>query len=160
MLAEQKLIEVRPGRESRVSEIDVIDIPQTYRMLAEIHATAVDFAFDKLDAEAVKELKNANDRFATAYNNHDLSGCRAYDKEFHDIIIGLAGNDFLTSFAETLSSHASRVENIYFSKVADMNELIHEHNEIIEAIEAGDVERAKQCMRDNWLHTPEVIGIS
>ena len=38
-----------------------------------------------------------------------------------------------------------------------MDELIHEHKEIISAIESGDLERAKEFMRENWLHTPEVL---
>ena len=125
MLAEQKLIEIRPGKESRISEIDSIDIPQTYKMLAEIHATAVEFAFDKISEGAIHRLKDAN--------------------------------DFLSFFCETLSGHAARIENIYFSKVGDMDELIHEHKEIISAIESGDLERAKEFMRENWLHTPEVL---
>ncbi len=158
MLSEQKLIDVRPGKESRVSEIDVIDIPQTYKMLAEIHSTAVEFAFDKMDSDVIRALKDANSSFMKAYEKRDLKGCRACDKEFHDIIVRLAGNDFLAAFCETLSGHAARIENIYFSKVAGMDELIHEHNEIIAAIESKDLDRAQKFMKDNWLHTPEVIA--
>ena len=157
MLAEQKLIEIRPGKESRISEIDSIDIPQTYKMLAEIHATAVEFAFDKISADTILRLKDVNQRFEQAFLRRDIRGCRSCDNEFHDIIIKLAGNDFLSFFCETLSGHAARIENIYFSKVGDMDELIHEHKEIISAIESGDLERAKEFMRDNWLHTPEVL---
>jgi DNA-binding GntR family transcriptional regulator len=158
MLAEQKLIDVRPGRESRISEIDVSDIPETYKMLAELHSMAVEFAFSKLDGDAVRSLKDANERFTQAYKMRDIKGCRTCDNEFHDVIVELAGNDFLTSFIETLGGHASRFENIYFSKAGNMDELIHEHSEIISAIEAGDMEKAKSMMQANWLHTPEVIA--
>ena len=158
MLAEQKLIDVRPGKESRISELDVIDVPQTYKMLAEIHATAVEFAFGKITDETVQALKEVNERFRQAYRDHDIRGCRACDNEFHEIIIRLAGNDFLTSFCETLSGHAARIENIYFSKVGDMDELIHEHKAIIRAIEENDLNSAKEYMRKNWLHTPEVLS--
>ena len=157
MLAEQKLIEIHPGKESRISELDVIDIPQTYKMLAEIHATALEFAFDKISNDTVQDLKNANRRFEQAFIRHDIKGCRVCDSEFHEIIMDLAGNSFLTSFCNTLSGHASRIENMYFSKAGDMGEMIHEHSEIISAIEAGDLERAKQFMRENWLHTPELL---
>ena len=70
----------------------------------------------------------------------------------------LAGNDFLTSFCETLSGNAASIENIYFSKVGDMDELIHEHKAIIRAIEENDLNSAKEYMRKNWLHTPEVLS--
>ena len=158
MLAEQKLIDVRPGKESRISEIDIVDIPQTYKMLAELHSTAIDFAFDKIEGAVIERLRNANRSIQEAYRNHDIKGCRGYDKEFHDIIVELAGNDFLKSFCETLNSHAARIENIYFSKITDMDELICEHNAIIAALDERDLPRAKEYMRANWLHTPEVLS--
>jgi DNA-binding GntR family transcriptional regulator len=157
MLAEQKLIDVRPGRESRISEIDVTDIPQTYKMLAELHSTALEFAFAKISSDSLDSLRKANERFMRAYKDRDIKGCRSCDNEFHDIIVKLAGNDFLTSFIETLGGHASRFENIYFSKAGNMDELIHQHSQIINAIEDGDLEKAKSLMQSNWLHTPEVI---
>ena len=159
MLAEQKLIEVFPGRESRVSSIDIINIPETYRMLAELHALAVDFAYDKITESDIAALRKANERFLKSHKNRDIAGCREHDKEFHDIFIGLAGNDFLTSFCDTLNGHAARIENAYFTKVSDMEDLISEHNEIIAALEAHDPARAREFMRANWLHTPEVIGV-
>ncbi len=158
MLAEQKLIDVRPGRESRISEIDVTDIPETYKMLAELHAMALEFAFDKIDDSTVKSLRKANENFTQAYKDRDIKGCRSCDNEFHEIIVELAGNDFLRSFIETLGGHASRFENIYFSKAGNMNELIHEHSEIIAAVEARDLDTAKSLMKANWLHTPDVIS--
>ena len=80
MLAEQKLIEIRPGKESRISEIDSIDIPQTYKMLAEIHATAVEFAFDKISEGAIHRLKDANQRFEQAFLRRDIRGCRSAER--------------------------------------------------------------------------------
>ncbi len=157
MLVEQKLIDVRPGRESRISEIDVTDIPETYKMLAELHSLALEFAFSKIDDSTIRSLKDANEKFTQAYRQRDIRGCRSCDNEFHEIIVRLAGNDFLTSFIETLSGHASRFENIYFSKAGNMNELIHEHSEIIAAVEARDLDKAKSLMQSNWLHTPDVI---
>ena len=158
MLAEQKLVDVRPGKESRISEVDVVDVPQTYKMLAEIHATAVEFAFDRITDDAIRQLREANDNFKKAYSERDIRGCRSWDNEFHKIIIRLAGNDFLTSFCETLSGHAARIENLYFSKVSGMDELINEHKTIIKALEERDLEKAKECMRKNWMHTTEVLS--
>ena len=158
MLAEQKLIDVRPGRESRISEIDVSEIPETYKMLAELHSLAIEFAFSRLDDKAVASLRDANERFKQAYRSRDIRGCRTSDSDFHDIIVKHAGNDFLSSFIEILGGHAARFENIYFSKAGGMDELIHEHTEIISAIEDNDIDKAKAMMQSNWLHTADVIA--
>ena len=149
---------VREAIQMLVSEVDVVDVPQTYKMLAEIHATAVEFAFDRITDDAIRQLREANDNFKKAYSERDIRGCRSWDNEFHKIIIRLAGNDFLTSFCETLSGHAARIENLYFSKVSGMDELINEHKTIIKALEERDLEKAKECMRKNWMHTTEVLS--
>lgn len=158
MLADQKLVEVFPGRESRVSQIGSVDIPETYRMIAELHALSVEFAFDKITDADIDALRDANNALVRAYNSHDLKGCRMFDKSFHDIFLKLADNDFLSAFCLTLNGHVSRVENIYFSKISGMDELIKEHIEIISALEVRDLDKAMEYMRANWLHTPEVLA--
>ena len=39
-----------------------------------------------------------------------------------------------------------------------MDELINEHKTIIKALEERDLEKAKECMRKNWMHTTEVLS--
>ena len=88
----------------------------------------------KISEDAIHRLKDANQRFEQAFLRRDIRGCRSCDNEFHDIIIKLAGNDFLSFFCETLSGHAARIENIYFSKVGDMDELIHEGKATVDVL--------------------------
>ena len=110
MLAEQKLVDVRPGKESRISEVDVVDVPQTYKMLAEIHATAVEFAFDRITDDAIRQLREANDNFKKAYSERDIRGRRSWANEFHKIITRLEGDDFLSRPCAPHRGNAARIE--------------------------------------------------
>ena len=55
LLADQKLIEIQPGKESRVATFDYDEIEKSYIMLAELHALALQFAWESLTEEDIRE---------------------------------------------------------------------------------------------------------
>lgn len=157
LLADQKLLEVFPGRATQVSDIDCVDISETYHMLAELNSMAVEFAYPHITEEHLENLKKINERFLLASEKHDFTKSRAHDKEFHDTFVKLAGNDFLTNFIETLTCHIARLENVYFDQILDAKDSVNEHAQIIEALEGKDLEKAKEFMKQNWIHTAEIF---
>ncbi len=157
LLADQKLLEVFPGRATRVSNINCVNISQTYYMLAELNSMAVEFAYPHITDEHLENLKKFNEHFSLASQKHDFRKSRACDKEFHDTFVKLAENDFLTNFIETLTCHIARLENIYFDQISDAKDSVNEHAHIIEALEEKDLEKAKKFMKQNWIHTAEIF---
>lgn len=157
LLADQKLVEVFPGRESRVSEIGIVDVDQIYKMLGELHALALEFAFPAVDGKVIKQLKQINEKILNAVKSGARKDARAYDQEFHEVFFTLASNDFLTSFAGTLESHIDRIENIYYEKLGGRKDSVQGHEAVISALENGELNGAKEAVRRNWLHVPEVL---
>jgi len=157
LLADQKLIEIFPGRESRISEIGIVNVRQIYEMLADLHSLALKFAFPKITEETITRLKELNKKCADALSRGDHTDSRKYDDAFHDVIIQLADNDFLTDFTRTLQCHVARTENLYYDKLADKKDSIDEHQRIIEALEHKDLPAARQSMHDNWIHTVDLL---
>ena len=43
MLADQKLVEIYPGKETRIAPVNLEEASSHYRMMAELHALAVEF---------------------------------------------------------------------------------------------------------------------
>jgi DNA-binding GntR family transcriptional regulator len=157
LLADQKLVEIKPSRETRVSEIGAVNIQQVYIMLAELHALAVKFACPAIHEQELKQLKKINAQFAEVSRQKDQNKCREFDKQFHDIFIRLSGNDFLRSFTDTLNCHVARNENQYFKILADQTDSVREHEQIINCLAARDLDGAMQAMRENWLHTIRIL---
>lgn len=159
LLADQKLVEIFPGKESRVAPIDAENTRQAYVMLAQLHALAVQFAFPKIDDGIIRELEAHNQPFKNDEKNPELSEIRARDKAFHEIFLRLAGNDFLANFSNTLYIHVTRTENLYYSVQRDYLISLNGHASIIEALKNRDLEGAMEAMKYNWLHTAEVIDM-
>ncbi len=158
LLADQKLIEVYPGRESRIAPLDPENAHQTYRILAELHAMAVEFSFPKITPEIIGELEAINVKFSVQPDIAALPDMQALDKAFHDVFLRLAGNDFLKNFTDTLRIHVDRAENLYYSMDREYISSAREHSEIISALKKEDLEKAKEAMRYNWLHTFDVVS--
>ncbi len=158
LLADQKLIEIFPGKESRVTSIDFDKIQQIYQMLAQLHGLAVQFAYPKVTSEVITKLDNVNELYKDSFKELNLEQIRANDKEFHEIFIQLSENDFLANFIEMLYTHVLRVENLYYAAQKDYNISIHEHVQIVNAIKNQNLAAAIEAMKFNWIHTAELIS--
>ena len=158
LLADQKLIEIYPGRESRIAPLDPESAHQAYRILAELHAMAVEFSFPKITPEIIAELEAINARFSVQPDDATLPDMQALDKAFHEVFLRLAANDFLKNFTDTLRIHVDRAENLYYRMEREFISSAKEHAEIISSLKKDDLEPAKEHMRYNWLHTIEVVS--
>ena len=56
MLSDQKLVEIYPGKSTCVSPIDLKEASSHYRMMAELHALAVEFAWPHLTPEYIRNV--------------------------------------------------------------------------------------------------------
>lgn len=151
MLADQKLVNIFPGKETRIAPINMSEAQTNYRLLAELHALALEMACPKLTEDHIKELKRIDQSFSIAIKRRDVEVTEILDNQFHDIFLHLSGSPFFTEFSNILKIHILRIENIYFKK----NDIVSfkSHKEIIQALENHDLECAKEAMRMNWLHT-------
>lgn len=159
LLSDQKLIEIFPGKESRVTTIDSKNIVQVYMMLSELHGMAVQFSYPKIDNEIIQELEGINEEFRCASQEFNLENIRINDKKFHDVFVKLAENDFLTNFTELLYIHVLRIENLYYTRQKDYMISADEHIKIVDALKVNDLDAAVISMKYNWTHTADVISV-
>lgn len=157
LLADQKLLNVYPGRATRVSELDSVNISETYHMLAELNSMAVEFSYPHITEKNLENLRRINEHFDLTLGKHDFTRSRACDKEFHDTFVKLAANDFLADFIETLTCHIARLENLYFDQILNAKDSVNEHMQIVTALEEKDLEKAKKFMKLNWNHTADIF---
>lgn len=158
LLADQKLIEVFPGKESRVSEMSVAEVDQFYKILAALHSLALEFAYPNIDGNMIERLKKTNEKLSRAITGGTQEDAIRYDQEFHDIVLTAASNDFLTSFSKTLECHIERIENLYYDRLPKREDSVQGHTAIIEALERGDLPSAKEAAGQNWLHVIDVMN--
>lgn len=157
MLADQKLVEIYPGRETRIAPINLDEVSSHYRMMAELHALAVEFAWPYLTGEHISELEECNQLFTAAVHAKNVAEARRFDSQFHQLFLTLADNHFLSEFTGILNSHIQRIENIYFQQLDIAT--FESHDKILKALRNRDLEAAKNAVRQNWLHTLQEIHL-
>lgn len=148
LLADQKLIEITPGKESRVAEIDFAQLKEVYILLGDLNVRAIEFAFPFITEKHIKELEAINQTILSGTAENFLT----QDGLFHQYILNLSGNPFLNDFCNTLTTHASRFRNLYANVVPhqSLQETYAGHEKIIKALTAKDLAAACQAIRDNF----------
>lgn len=155
MLADQRLVEIHPGKATRVTAVSLEEAMSNYRVAAELSALALEMAYPKIDESILLELLHIDHEFDVAGRSRNVKAAVALDERFHHRIFELAGNYFLGEFAHILESHSQRIENIYFSQNDELN--FQSHEDILAALKRKDLPGAQQAMRRNWMHTVELL---
>lgn len=153
LLADQRLIDIYPGKASIVSPIKQQDTGEIYRMLAELHVLALEFSFPSVDDEVVLELRSLNQKFSKACHDSDVKTIRLYDSRFHGVFVALSNNTFLKHFIETLESHVARIENMYYIADAGKSRSPKQHEELLSALQKHDLAAACAVVRKNRVNT-------
>jgi DNA-binding GntR family transcriptional regulator len=78
--------------------------------------------------------------------------------EFHQAIIELSGNDVLIRLAENLFTHMRMIRRQTIGEEDRVDRSIHDHMNIIQALEARDTERAEDLVRQHALGLAEHVA--
>ena len=153
LLADQKLIEIIPNRESIVSGIHPDEVRDNYELIGRLNCLAMAKDEDRINEPFLQELTDINNRMKEAAAAGREKEVRSLDKQFHQKFFELADNYFLTKFFETLYTHCLRIENLYFTEPEDSASSIRQHEEIISYLYKGDMKKAQKTMMRNWTDT-------
>jgi DNA-binding GntR family transcriptional regulator len=77
---------------------------------------------------------------------------------FHQTIIELSGNQVLTKLAENLFTHMRMIRGQTIGEDDRADRSIHDHMNIIQALEARDTERAEDLVRQHALGLAEHVA--
>lgn len=122
---------------------DVLEVRRTLEMFA------VEVACDRITEEQLEQLKEAAKAFEASKGSMDLIRIAETDMNFHEIIYEATQNERLVQMLNNLRENMYRYRIEYLKDSNYYDSLVKEHQEILEAIETGDKERAGTCMRDH-----------
>lgn len=159
LLADQKLIEIYPGKETIVAPIHLEEVHSLCQIAAELHVLALEFAYPHITRRELDQLKQYNQNLLRALRFGDSSAASLADNQFHNTIVTLSSNYFIQEFTRILSGHIQRlqlIDNPSLNLMGKHQDSVQEHAKIIDALENHDLEAAKESMRHNWIHIIEV----
>ena len=159
VLVAQNFLNSTPKLGTTVTEIDIKDIYQLYEPLATIQGLAARIACLSIRHDQIDELQEINDRMAVAIKKDDFLEAMKIDKEFHNCILSIAGNPYITSFSNDLIMQVQRIEYMFLTTTTSFAVSVGEHQEIIDALKQKDEQQAGLLMENNWLTTIPDVNI-
>ena len=148
----------RKGAEvAKISEKSLRDVLEVRRSLEEL---AAELACQRMDAEALKDLEDAQKAFIQAVKSGETMTMAEADEHFHDVIYMATDNQRLISLLNNLREQMYRYRVEYLKNKECHCQLLAEHQAIIAAIEEKNSDEASRitCQHiDNQVKT--VSGI-
>ena len=122
---------------------DVLEVRRTLEMFA------VEVACERISQEQLTQLKQAAKAFEASKGSMDVIRIAETDMLFHEIIYEATQNDRLVQMLNNLRENMYRYRIEYLKDPNYYDSLVGEHREILDAIEAGDIQRARNGMESH-----------
>ena len=132
----------RKGAEvAEITEKSLRDVLEVRRALEEL---AVELVCEKITEEQIQDLKDAAEEFKESLESGDITRIAEADVKFHDVIYMATDNQKLIQLLNNMREQMYRYRVEYLKRSDFHQQLIDEHEEIIETIESGQKDRAVQ----------------
>jgi len=147
-LASSGLVVAVPGRSTTVSEIDANAVNDARDVVGAMHALAVRQIAGQLSESQLKQMRDANRRFADAVASADIEAAHVADEQLHAVPIAALGNHALESVIGHFGPVVRRAERQRFS--SDGSTSVELHNQLIDLLANGYAEQASDVTFDIW----------
>lgn len=148
-LSLEGLVDIVPRQGIFVAEIAITDLQHLFEVRIPLESLASRLAANRGRPQHWQQMRAALaaiDPAADSASNLDLI---QVDEACHRILYQATDNEFLERAATTLYSSSLRLWYYFLSEIGDMREAVVEHERILEALEAGDGDRAAQLIEEH-----------
>ncbi|WP_058972591.1 GntR family transcriptional regulator [Type-D symbiont of Plautia stali] len=146
-LATEGLLQIIPRKGVMVAPLSIDDALELIEVRLVNETLCVELASQKALASQIDQLRDLNQQIARASESRSKEKMMLLDREFHQVLADIAGNSRLADILSVIHAQAQRFWATTLSSVVHMDEVIAEHNEIIDALASGDTQRAADAAR-------------
>jgi DNA-binding GntR family transcriptional regulator len=155
-LASDSLVVLAPNRGARVAPLDLGQVPQVLETLELYERATTRWAAQRRQPQHLVALERRNQEFSAACRTGDPRVIVETNWAFHDAINQACGNEYMAADCSKMLRGVMRLSLLAFRqrnvKLASNEEVVAQHDEMIEAIRSGDADRAEQLV---YLHSDE-----
>lgn len=154
-LASDGLLEIAPHRGVRVADIPLVDLSDVYVARAIVEPAAAKLAAQRIGPDEIAKLRRVHAEFikTASARSPDVSRLRALNEEFHFIIYHSTESPLLRRMICT--AWAASPEDTF--GVLPLKNARDDHGKLIDALAAGNGERAERLMRRHIEASGEVL---
>lgn len=137
----------RKGAEvAHISGKNLRDVLEVRRALEEL---AGELACKRMTEEELKQLEKANHKFISVLGSDDITVIAQADETFHGLIYQATENDRLIQMVNHLREQMYRYRIEHIKDRSQRKLLVQEHQEIMRALSARDVEATRRTIRNH-----------
>ena len=148
-LASVGLIEIRPRRGATVPEIGAARLCEMFEVMAELEAMCARLAARRITAAEQQALEAAHRACESARDAGNPDIYYQLNEVFHQRIYEASHNTFLAGQATALHRRLRPYRRLQLRVRNRMAASFQEHQAIVDAIQAGEGERASSLLRDH-----------
>ena len=144
-LEKEGLVTIEPRRGAYASQISTDDMVEILEVRQNMEGLAAFFAASRMKPEQMRELEDVSKKYNQAVADGNMQDMITYDTRFHRIIVESCNNKILVQMIEQLQELVLRFRYIYYDNFRRAENMPEEHQTILEAIENGDADAARQA---------------
>lgn len=152
LLAAEGLVDLLPNRGAVVSPVDARAIAETMEVMGALEGLAGELACRRASPARLAAIRTLHDRMLARYAQGDLAGYFRYNQAIHHEIVAAAGNAKLAASYGQLNANVRRVRYMANLSRERWAAAVAEHEQIIGALEARDVQRLRRLLQDHLAH--------
>ena len=131
VLASEGLVEIKPNRGTRVSEITLEDIDELFEAVSGIERLCGELATEKLTESNLENLKNLHQRMTNHFKNGQRHDYFRLNQETHNLIVQLSGNSVLRDIHANIMIKVRRARYLAILSVERWEQSVQEHAGIL-----------------------------
>ncbi|HEY8337953.1 MAG TPA: GntR family transcriptional regulator [Tardiphaga sp.] len=146
LLAAEGLVELRPNRSPRITDIETDQVSELFEALAGIERLAAELAAQRATERELQRLRLLQTRMEAFHRDGLLDDYFVINGEIHGLIVKAARNAPLREAHETLLARAERARYLALGAERRWSNSVEEHAAILAALEIRDSDAAGRLL--------------
>lgn len=151
------LVVMIPRKGAEVAKITEKSLKEVLEVRTVLEELAAGLACERITEEGKRELMETHKAFVEAIEKKEIKEIADKDEDFHNQIFACTENDRLVQIINNLKEQMYRYRMEYLKETNCHDDLIEEHNEILDAILNNKQEKAKEIMHEHIKRQEEII---
>jgi DNA-binding GntR family transcriptional regulator len=148
-LALENLVTVFPRRGTFASEINITDLAYISDVRIQLESHAAHRAAERITEAQLEELRGLLEQLAQSRGSDNRAELMALDARVHRFIYRCAGNPFMEETLGRYLNLSLRIWHLVIDRLPHLFARVHEHDEMLRAIAAGESARAREILADH-----------
>jgi DNA-binding GntR family transcriptional regulator len=159
-LAEEGLIEVVPRVGTFVARIPLDALDEAMLVRSALETAIVQKAAERADDNGIARLRSILAEQAACIENGDIRGFHRTDEDFHVALAELSGYPGVWPMVSQAKTQIDRFRQLTLPLEGRMDEVMREHNSVVDAVASRDPQQAVQAMRSHLDHVLPILEVT